>query len=119
MFCMKTFLRFTGSATARFLSMGLPRQLQALIDCGLPTCFMERLVLQAKETQVFTAVPMMMYLTAQATKPLKRQAFCHAFSPANNTQFGIYGAIPNGNGYRVNYEVVSIIDGTKRSSVMF
>ena len=40
-------------------------------------------------------------------------SFCHAFSPTNNTQFGIYGAIPNGNGYRVNYEVVSIIDGTE------
>ena len=35
--------------------------------------------------------------------------FCHAYSPANNTQFGVYGAIPNGNGYRVNYEVVSNI----------
>jgi len=38
--------------------------------------------------------------------------FCHAYSPANNTQFGMFGAIPNGNGYRVNYETVSIPDGT-------
>ena len=36
--------------------------------------------------------------------------FCHAYSPANNTEFGVYGAIPNGTGYRVNYEVVSIPD---------
>ena len=32
--------------------------------------------------------------------------FCHAYSPANNTTK--FGAIPNGNGYRVNYETVSI-----------
>ena len=41
--------------------------------------------------------------------------FCHAYSPANNTRFGMFGAIPNGNGYRVNYETVSIIDGTENS----
>ena len=43
----------------------------------------------------------------------KSPDFCHAYSPANNTQFGMFGAIPNGNGYRVNYETVSIIDGTE------
>ena len=43
----------------------------------------------------------------------RSSSFCHAFSPTNNTQFGIYGPIANGNGYRVNYEVVSIIDGTE------
>jgi hypothetical protein len=42
----------------------------------------------------------------------KSPDFCHAYSPANNTQFGMFGAIPNGNGYRVNYETVPIIDGT-------
>ena len=36
------------------------------------------------------------------------QAFCHAYSPANSTQFGVYGAIANGTNYRVNYRVVSI-----------
>ena len=36
------------------------------------------------------------------------KAFCHAYSPANSTQFGVYGAIANGTGYRVNYRVVSI-----------
>ena len=45
----------------------------------------------------------------------KAPDFCHAYSPANNTQFGMYGAIPNGNGYRVNYETVTIIDGTENS----
>ena len=46
----------------------------------------------------------------------KSPDFCHAYSPANNTQFGVFGAIPNGNGYRVNYEVVSITeeDDTKQ-----
>jgi hypothetical protein len=45
----------------------------------------------------------------------KSPDFCHAYSPANNTQFGVFGAIPNGNGYRVNYETVPIIDGTENS----
>ena len=40
----------------------------------------------------------------------KSKDFCHAFSPVNSFEFGVYGAIPNGNGYRVNHEVVSIID---------
>lgn len=48
--------------------------------------------------------------------------FCHAYSPANNVGFGNYAAIPNGNGYRVNYETVTIIDGTEdnqaRASVL-
>jgi hypothetical protein len=26
----------------------------------------------------------------------KSKSFCHAYSPVNNTQFGVYGAIPNG-----------------------
>ena len=46
----------------------------------------------------------------------KSSSFCHAYSPANNTQFGVYGAIPNGNGYRVNYEVVSIPNDIKKDS---
>ena len=36
------------------------------------------------------------------------EAFCHAFSPVNNTQFGAYGPIANGNSYRVNYQVHTI-----------
>ena len=44
----------------------------------------------------------------------KSEDFCHAYSPANNTQFGVFGAIPNGTGYRVNYETVPIIDGTEK-----
>lgn len=39
--------------------------------------------------------------------------FCHAYSPSNNTDFGVYGAIPNGNGHRVNYEVVSNVHNDK------
>ena len=45
----------------------------------------------------------------------KSPDFCHAYSPANNTRFGMFGAIPNGNGYRVNYETVPIIDGTENN----
>ena len=51
--------------------------------------------------------------TCPSNRASKSTSFCHAFSPTNNTQFGIYGPIANGNGYRVNYEVVSIIDGTE------
>ena len=46
----------------------------------------------------------------------KSPDFCHAYSPANNTQFGMFGAIPNGNGYRVNYETVPILDGTENTA---
>ncbi len=35
-------------------------------------------------------------------------AFCHAYTPANNTEFGAYGAIPNGTGYRLNYQVITV-----------
>ena len=37
-------------------------------------------------------------------------AFCHAYSPANNTEFGIYAPIANGTGYRLNYEIVNAVD---------
>ena len=43
--------------------------------------------------------------------------FCHAYSPANSVDFGNYGAIPNGTGYRVNYETVSVPDGTDNKQV--
>ena len=46
----------------------------------------------------------------------KSKSFCHAFSPANSTQFGVFGAIPNGNAFRVNYEVVSIVQDDDRKS---
>ncbi len=36
------------------------------------------------------------------------KAFCHAFSPVNNAQFGVYGAIVNGTGYRLNYRVITV-----------
>ena len=35
-------------------------------------------------------------------------AFCHAYSPANSTEFGAYSPIANGNGIKVNYEVIPI-----------
>jgi len=36
------------------------------------------------------------------------EAFCHAYSPVNNVQFGVYAAIPNGTGYRLNYRISSV-----------
>ena len=36
------------------------------------------------------------------------EIFCHAYTPANSTKFGVYGAIANGTNYRVNYQLISI-----------
>ena len=52
------------------------------------------------------------YFCAQATKLTRQQIFATPILRRNNVSFGNYGAIPNGNGYRVNYETVSIPDGT-------
>ena len=41
--------------------------------------------------------------------------FCHAFSPANNTEFGIYAPIANGTGYSLNYEIVSVGDSLEQN----
>ena len=43
-------------------------------------------------------------------------AFCHAYSPANNTQFGVYASIANGTSYRVNYRVVSVPDDQSKKA---
>jgi hypothetical protein len=40
--------------------------------------------------------------------PIGADAFCFAYTPTNNTAFGISNPIPNGTQYRVNYKVVSI-----------
>ena len=48
-----------------------------------------------------------------------RKAFCHSFSPANNSQFGVYSPIASGTGYRVNYRVVSIPDDQERKAKQF
>ena len=51
------------------------------------------------------------------TEGERQQAFCHAFSPVNNTQFGAYYPIANGNSYRVNYQVHTIFykEGDERN----
>ena len=36
--------------------------------------------------------------------------FCHAYTPANSTQFGVFEPIANGTSYRPNYRIVSITD---------
>ena len=43
-------------------------------------------------------------------------AFCHAYSPVNSTQFGIYAPIANGQSYRLNYRIVSIIDAGSKEN---
>ena len=46
------------------------------------------------------------------------QAFCHAYSPGNNTQFGVHSALANGTSFRVNYETVAIpedVQGNERA----
>lgn len=44
---------------------------------------------------------------AQTFAGLSGDAFCHVFSPSNRIQFGVYNGLPNGTGYRLNFEVVS------------
>lgn len=44
---------------------------------------------------------------AQSFAGLTGEAFCHVFSPSNRIQFGAYNGLPNGTGYRLNFEVVS------------
>lgn len=36
------------------------------------------------------------------------KAFSYAYTPANNTEFGLFEPIPNGSAYRVNFEIVPI-----------
>ena len=38
-----------------------------------------------------------------------QKGFCHSYTPSNNTQFGVYSPIANGNVYRVNWRVISIL----------
>ena len=45
-------------------------------------------------------------LSGYGVQPSK--IFCHAYTPSNSTQFGVYGAIANGTQYRVNYQLISI-----------
>jgi hypothetical protein len=43
------------------------------------------------------------------TRAVQREpAFCHAFSPANGTEFGLYGPIANGTSYRLNYRSIVV-----------
>lgn len=42
--------------------------------------------------------------------PAGTGAFAHAFTPSNNTQFGISNSIPNGTQYRPNWRIISIPD---------
>ena len=46
----------------------------------------------------------------------KDEGFCHAYSPANNVEFGAYAAIANGTNYRLNFTPISIPKGGKNSS---
>lgn len=54
--------------------------------------------------------------TAPTPESTNDTAFCHSYSPANNTQFGVYGAIANGTGYRINYKVVSVPDDQSKKA---
>ena len=38
-----------------------------------------------------------------------QKGFCHSYTPSNNAQFGVYSPIANGNIYRVNWRVISIL----------
>lgn len=53
---------------------------------------------------------------AQSFGGLTGEAFCHAFSPSSQAQFGAYNALPNGTAYRLNFEIISIPDALSESS---
>ena len=91
----------TTSGRSRIRAANLVYGTQGGVDSGDPTASV------AEDDDVFLCPS---EDTEQSTD------FCHSYSPANNLRFGNFGAIANGNGYRVNYEVVSITedDDTKR-----
>lgn len=39
-----------------------------------------------------------------------RPGFSHTYTPTSNTKFGVYGAIPNGTPYRLNWEIISVTE---------
>ncbi len=47
--------------------------------------------------------------TAPTRNANAEAAFCGAFSPQNQTQFGVFSGIPNGTPYRPNWEIVSVL----------
>jgi len=46
----------------------------------------------------------------------RAEAFCHAYSPVNSTEFGAYAPIANGNSYRLNYRIISIVADQKKKA---
>ena len=42
--------------------------------------------------------------------------FCGAFTPSNQTRFGVYGGIPNGTPYRPNWEIISVLDSSDENT---
>ena len=39
---------------------------------------------------------------------LSEQAFSYAYTPTNNSEFGLFEPIPNGSAYRVNFQIIAI-----------
>ena len=109
MLFMKTSLLFTGKEIHEFSGKSRIR---------LAILFMEQLTHQMLETLSgnFRLDDDMFLCPSNVAD--KSPDFCHAYSPANNTQFGMFGAIPNGSGYRVNYETVPILDGTEDTQLV-
>ena len=44
------------------------------------------------------------------------EKFCHAYTPSNNTSFGVYSTIANGTSYRVNYQLIPINEDTGKKA---
>lgn len=42
--------------------------------------------------------------------------FCGAFTPSNQTRFGVYSGIPNGTPYRPNWEIIPVLDDADDNS---
>lgn len=53
---------------------------------------------------------------AQTFAGLTGEAFCHTFSPSNQTRFGAYNALPNGASYRLPFEPISYLNSAAKST---
>jgi hypothetical protein len=53
---------------------------------------------------------------APTSQGVEDTGFCGAFSPTNQTKFGVYSGIPNGTPYRPNWEISQPLDGQSREA---
>ena len=65
------------------------------------------------DVEVFD-IPTSNVVNAEQEPPQPGEKFCHAYTPSNNTLFGVHSSIANGTDYRVNYQLIPINEEAKR-----